>query len=170
MIVIAPFSNDALRDWPIGHFEQLLDLCIERLNDDFVLVGASEQRESINRLVRGRPAHRVRNMAGLWTWAQTKRALEGTRALIANNSGLAHLGAQLGLPTVCIFAASHDPMEWGPRGPKVRILYSKTACSPCAMSTAMGCPFGHECMINISPEHVFGAVQQALVAAGPSTS
>src|SRR5690606_1661884 len=56
MIVIAPYSNDALRDWPRAHFERLIDLCLENLDREIVLVGSAEQRQAINLMVRGRPA------------------------------------------------------------------------------------------------------------------
>lgn len=165
MIAIAPFSNDALRDWPIGYYGTLVDLCLANLAEDVVLIGAGEQRQAIDCLVRGRPVSRVRNMAGVWSWPQTVENLRQASLIVANNSGLAHLGGQLGVPTLCIFAASHDPMEWGPRGPNVRLLYTDIECSPCAMSTASGCPFGHECMVRIEPKIVFREARNMLEAA-----
>ena len=164
MIAIAPFSNDALRDWPVRYYGALVDLIVAHLDEKVVLIGSGEQRQGIDCLVRGRPVDRVSNMAGVWSWPNTVENLRQANLIIANNSGLAHLGGQLGVPTLCIFAASHDPMEWGPRGPGVRVLYTDIECSPCAMATAGGCPFGHECMVRIEPETVFREARKMLDA------
>lgn len=166
MIAIAPFSNDPLRDWPRAHFGRLIDLCLEHFDREIVLVGSAEQRQAINMIVRGRPAGRLTNAAGQWSWPGTVAALSEAELIIANNSGIAHIGANLGRPTLCLFAASHDPHEWGPRGPHVTTLYVRTACSPCAMSTANGCSFGHACMEGLHPEVAFGAVQRILAGQG----
>lgn len=162
MIAIAPYSNDALRDWPRAHFNTLIDLCLDHLDRKIVLVGSAEQRQAVNLMVRGRPADRLTNAAGQWSWPETIRALKSAEIVVANNSGIAHVGASLGRPTLCLFAASHDPHEWGPRGPRVTTLYVKTACSPCAMSTARGCSFGHICMEGLKPEIVFNALRSML--------
>ena len=162
MIAIAPYSNDVLRDWPRSHYERLIDLLLDQTDRALVLIGSAEQRQAINLLVRGRPAGRLRNVAGLWSWPETLAALAEAELIIANNSGIAHVGAQLGRPTLCLFAASHDPHEWGPRGPHVVTLYVKTACSPCGMATAMGCCFGHACMEQLTPRIVFDAAGRML--------
>lgn len=162
MIIVAPLSNDVLRDWPCGHYGRLIDLCLAELDHDIVLVGSAEQRQAINLIVRGRPAGRLANMAGLWSWPETLDKLDGADLIIANNSGIAHVGATLGRPTLCLFAASHDPAEWAPRGPKVTTLYVRTACSPCAMAGADGCGFGQICMEQLSPELAFEAATRML--------
>ena len=162
MIAIAPFSNDALRDWPRAHYGRLIDLCLEHLDQDIVLTGSAEQRQAINLIVRGRPAGRLTNAAGRRSWPETIQMLNEADLIIANNSGIAHVGASLARPTLCLFAASHDPYEWGPRGPHVTTLFVRTACSPCAMATANGCSFGHACMVGLRPESVFHFVQRIL--------
>jgi ADP-heptose:LPS heptosyltransferase len=155
MIAIAPFSNDALRDWPRKHYDRLIDLCLGSLDREIVLVGSAEHRQAINLMVRGRSAVRVKNTAGQLTWSETVQMLNEADLIIANNSGIAHVGASLGRPTLCLFAASHDPYEWGPRGPNVTTLFVRTICSPCGMSTVTGCCFGHACMEQLDPETVF---------------
>jgi len=162
VIVVAPFSNDALRNWPRAHFERLIDLCLADLDHEIVLVGTGEQRQAINLMVRGRPSGRVSNVAGQWSWPRTVEALQQAELIVANNSGIAHVGAKLGRPTLCLFAASHDPYEWGPRGPIVTTMYVRTACSPCAMATASGCRFGHVCMVELDPDTVFQTLRTML--------
>ena len=44
-----------------------------------------------------------------------------SRAYLGHDSGVTHLAAQLGTPTLAVFGPS-DPVQWAPRGPRVRIL------------------------------------------------
>lgn len=46
--------------------------------------------------------------------------LAGARVVVGNDSGPAHLAAQLGVPTVAIFGPT-DPAVWSPVGPRVEV-------------------------------------------------
>jgi ADP-heptose:LPS heptosyltransferase len=47
--------------------------------------------------------------------------LQGASLFLGNDSGVAHLAAGLGRPTVAVFGPT-DPQVWRPRGPSVRTL------------------------------------------------
>jgi ADP-heptose:LPS heptosyltransferase len=47
--------------------------------------------------------------------------LAGARAYIGNDSGITHLAAAVGVPTIALFGPT-DPAVWGPRGKAVRIV------------------------------------------------
>jgi heptosyltransferase-3 len=57
--------------------------------------------------------------------ADLARYIAGARAYIGNDSGITHLAAALGVPTIAIFQST-DPAIWGPRGTHVRILQQPT--------------------------------------------
>ena len=59
------------------------------------------------------------------------RLLAVCHGIVGVDSGLAHLGAAMGRPTVMLFGPS-DPALTGCRGRFVRNLASSLACSPCA--------------------------------------
>jgi ADP-heptose:LPS heptosyltransferase len=40
---------------------------------------------------------------------------------IGHDSGISHLAAMLGTPTIALFKAS-DPIQWRPLGPSVRVI------------------------------------------------
>ncbi|NDE07877.1 MAG: hypothetical protein EBZ89_10905, partial [Chloroflexi bacterium] len=52
--------------------------------------------------------------------ADVARLFANASGVIANDSGIAHLAAGLGVPTVAIFGPT-DPAVWRPRGPNVRV-------------------------------------------------
>jgi ADP-heptose:LPS heptosyltransferase len=70
---------------------------------------------------------------------------------LGNDSGITHLAAQLGIPTLALFGPT-NPAVWGPRGPKVQILgrgESFTARSPKKRNTPE-----HQCLGRMNPEMV----------------
>jgi ADP-heptose:LPS heptosyltransferase len=53
---------------------------------------------------------------------ELSRMLRTSRAFIGNDSGITHLAAYLGCPTVALFGPT-DPRTWGPIGRRTRILW-----------------------------------------------
>ncbi len=160
-VVMAPLSNDPLRDWPAEHFRTLAVLCIERLGATVSFLGTRAQRGAVNPIVRTLPSARARNLCGLTDWAAAERLIDQADCVVANNSGIAHVAAGRGVPTVCVFGASHSPAEWMPRGPSVTVLVKRTACAPCGINRIADCPSDRRCLREIPPVSVFDAVVRA---------
>ena len=78
--------------------------------------------------------------------------LSRAAAVVSNDSGVAHLAAALGRPTVVVFGST-DPRWTAPRGPSVRVIWDRVACSPCFRRT---CPYvdAYACLRIIGPEQV----------------
>lgn len=49
------------------------------------------------------------------------QALRGASLYVGADSGVSHLAAALGAPTLAVFVAS-DPRLWSPLGPRARVL------------------------------------------------
>ena len=163
-VVVAPFSNSAIRDWPISHFERLLGRLLAASEVHITLVGAEEQHAKIgalrNRLA---PDHadRVKTEIGspLPDLAKTMHAAD---LVISNNSGVGHLAALLGRPVLVIFSASHNVETWMPRGRDVTVLSVDVSCKECHLDHNNHCPFGHRCMVELSVESVAEAAEAQL--------
>jgi ADP-heptose:LPS heptosyltransferase len=69
-----------------------------------------------------------------------------------------HLAAAVGVPVVAFFGPT-DPGRTAPSGSPAKILDRYVFCSPCFLKE---CPFGHECMKDISPEAALQAVEELL--------
>jgi heptosyltransferase III len=74
------------------------------------------------------------------------RELQACAAYVGNDSGISHLAAAIGVPSVVLFGPT-NPVVWRPLGPRVVIL--KQSDAPCCA--------------DISPEEVFHAVLVLLV-------
>src|SRR5664279_4423095 len=111
-VVIAPHSNERVRDWPAGHVRQLAILCVERLDAIVEFVGSRAQRHSVNTMIRALPADRYVNRCGLLSWEQSGSLMRTAACVVSNDTGIGHSAAQLGVPVVSVFSAKHSPLEW----------------------------------------------------------
>lgn len=157
-IVISPLSNAPLRDWPMESFCQVADLCVERLDAVVEFIGTRQQRVIVSQYLRARSPDHYINQCGRHDWNETSKLLQTASCVVANNSGIGHLSASLGVPTICMFCAAQSPLEWMPRGPKVAVLTTKPACAPCAINDISQCPYGRRCFVGIDPLFVFRQV------------
>lgn len=80
------------------------------------------------------------------------------RLVVTNDSGPMHLAAAVGTPVVAFFGPT-DPGRTAPAGSLYRILDRYLFCSPCYLKR---CPYGHECMKEISVEDALRAVEELL--------
>ena len=87
------------------------------------------------------------NMAGATSVSEALQLISACRLMLCNDSGLMHIAAGLGKPTVTPFGAT-DPVRTSPSGAHVRVLYQPADCSPC-MQRECSVP-GHPCMANIT--------------------
>jgi heptosyltransferase-2 len=69
-----------------------------------------------------------------------------------------HLAAGVGVPVVAFFGPT-DPGRTAPTGAPSRVLDRYVFCSPCYLKQ---CPYGHECMREITPEDALRAVEELL--------
>jgi len=90
-------------------------------------------------------------------WSQSAAWLAGARAVLANDSGLAHLAAACGMPVVAVFGPT-IPRHTAPRGPAVTVLRKEgLACLECQH---WHCPLpDHPCMTQVPAEAIWAALE-----------
>jgi ADP-heptose:LPS heptosyltransferase len=79
--------------------------------------------------------------------------LERCESFVGNDSGVAHLAAGLGVPSVVLFGPSL-PQHWAPLGEHVTVLRDARGCEGCASGRG-----GHTCLRNISMEEVLRSIR-----------
>jgi ADP-heptose:LPS heptosyltransferase len=109
-VVIHPFSGGRGKNWPLVFYKELA-LRISSAEIEWT-AGPEEELPG---------ATRFEDLAGLARW------LSGARLYIGNDSGITHLAAAIGIPTLALFGPT-DPARWAPRGQNVTIL----RCEPIA--------------------------------------
>jgi ADP-heptose:LPS heptosyltransferase len=163
-VIVAPFSNSDIRDWPLDRYAEAIGLLLPRLpGETTVLVtGTASQRLRVNEVVRGHPADRVINSCGRLSWNEVVGRLRTAACIISNNSGVCHLGGYFDVPTVCVFGASHPRAEWRPLGRRIVLVSRAIGCSPCQLDHSTGSPYAKACLRDITPEVVVDAVVLAM--------
>ena len=87
-------------------------------------------------------------------------ALAAAAVAVSNDSGLLHVAAAVGTPTIGIFGPT-SPWHWAPLNPLSATIEtkSKVECRPCHKPVCR--LVHHRCMRDIPPEDVLAAVRQA---------
>jgi len=104
-VIIQPGSGSPHKCWP--WFEQLAD----RIPAVTMLIGPCEEAYQT----------RYPRLEGLPLTAVAEE-IRRCRAFVGNDSGITHLAAYWGCPTVALFGPT-DPRIWGPVGRRVKVLH-----------------------------------------------
>ncbi|GLH66772.1 glycosyltransferase family 9 protein [Geothrix edaphica] len=107
----------------------------------------------------------VLNLTAQIPWSQSAAWLVGASAVLANDSGLAHLAAACGVPLVTVFGPT-IPRHTAPRGPKVTVIRKEgLACLECQQ---WHCPLpDHPCMTQVPAETIWTALEAHLATPAP---
>ncbi len=140
--------------WPARHFARLGTRLIEETDLDVAVLGVDDERELAEEILADLPPERTRNLAGRTDLSEAMGVLGEASACVANDSGLMHLAAALGTPTVGLFGSS-DPELTAPLGDRATVMYEGVSCSPCFEAR---CPLEEDryrCLTRIDPAGVF---------------
>jgi len=109
-----------LKEWPEKSWAALAGAC-QREGRRVVITGGRQDRERAqNWIERHQLEDYVENHAGI-SIAETCALLQQVEAVVSVNTGVMHLAAALGTPTVGLHGPT-NPLRWGPVGPKVASL------------------------------------------------
>ena len=115
-IIIHASSGSPMKNWP--YFTEL----ITRLGESCVPLWERSVEASVGGRTSRRCKHRTLVNQSL---IQVSQHLRNCRAYVGNDSGITHLAAYLGVPTVALFGPT-DPRTWGPIGRRSRIIWKTT--------------------------------------------
>jgi ADP-heptose:LPS heptosyltransferase len=102
------------------------------------------------------------NLAGMTTLAETAAVVARSSLVISGDSGVLHMAAGLGIPTVSFFGPS-STAKWAPKGKMHVALNHHLPCSPCSrFGTIPPCLINARCMKEITPEEVLEAARRLL--------
>jgi ADP-heptose:LPS heptosyltransferase len=154
-LVLAPGCKTgemAFKRWP--HFPQLAEAFA-----DVAIVGTRDDLRSSDGTEFRFPRH-ARDFVGHLSLRQTAELMAGAGVVVANDSGLGHVAAALGTPTVLLFGPTPDK-TLGPFPPNVTVLRRGLACEPCWFGARFrACAKKMTCLEELSVEMVVAAIEQ----------
>jgi ADP-heptose:LPS heptosyltransferase len=120
VVVVHPGSGSIAKRWPVENFATLIEtLETQRWARTVVVTGYAE--EEIEAQLRSLISTVNLLVAANWPLLSTMALIGQATVFIGHDSGLTHLAAALGRPTVALFGPT-DPEIWGPRGEHVTVV------------------------------------------------
>ena len=151
-MVIHPGSGSRKKCWPISNFVNVASSMDANGKQPEFILGPAEY-DLYDVLMSYKRVNA--NVHKIETLTELAGLLKIVGGFIGNDSGVSHLAAFIGLPTVAIFGPS-DPDIWKPMGRAVKIVRRVLECSPCFETKTVGCE-EIECFNGITPEDVLAA-------------
>ena len=120
VLAVHPGSGGARKCWPMSRYVQLVEALLADGYGALLLLGPAEERQTGDwqALAPNCPRLAVASNLDLPVAAGLLTHCAG---YVGNDSGITHLAAALGVPTVAVFGPT-DPARWAPIGPAVRVL------------------------------------------------
>jgi heptosyltransferase II len=163
-VALAPGSVGASKRWT--YYPQAAKLLAEQGLNVWVVGGPGEKALAQEIVATGGP--RVRDLTGT-DLRNGILAMAAASVAISNDSGLMHIAAALGTPTMGIFGPT-SPYLWAPLNGLAATVQTKTelACQPCQRTV---CTMNdHRCMRDIPASDVVKIARDVLEQAGSETT
>ncbi len=126
-VAVHPGSGAAQKCWPTSRFAAVIKRLWQQNRSVLLLAGPADS-ESVHDVLQQLSSPPTPVMLKLLTNAplmEVARQLQLCRCYLGNDSGITHLAALLGIPTIAIFGPT-DPAVWRPVGPFVKVLQGHT--------------------------------------------
>ena len=123
-VAIHPGSGGAAKCWPIEYFAALITALWQQAIPVLLLAGPAdtERLSLLMQLLSSPPASALLELVVNAPLVEVAARLQECRSYLGNDSGVTHLAAMLGLPTVVLFGPS-NPTVWRPIGLEVYVLH-----------------------------------------------
>lgn len=156
-ICMHPGGRSLTRRWPVERFAEVA----RKLAADgwpIVLTGAGSEADVVGQLA-AELGDQCVNLTGQTTLGTIAAVLDRARLLISNDTGVSHIAAARGTPSVLLVLGS-EPARWSPLDADLHFSVSVPVdCRPCSHRV---CPIGFPCAFSLSPESVYEAARHAL--------
>ncbi len=159
VVALAPGAVGPSKRWPAESYGELARQLAGQGAHAWVLGGPDEKALAAE--IVGHGGGSVRDLTGN-DLRNAILALAAADVAVSNDSGLLHVAAALGTPSVGIFGPT-SPWHWAPLNPLAAVIQaaSDLPCRPCHKPV---CHLGHHhCMRDIAAERVLAAARSTLV-------
>jgi heptosyltransferase-2 len=145
------------KKWFPERFSSVADKLVDGFSAQIFLFGSSEDK-STAAIVQARAKYPMLDLTGKTGLKEAMALMGRCRLFISNDSGLMHVAAALGVPTIAIFGST-NPATTSPAGRNHIIIHKDVACSPCLKPD---CPTDFRCMDLIGVDDVYEAAVRLL--------
>ncbi|WP_067475186.1 glycosyltransferase family 9 protein [Actinomadura hibisca] len=155
-VVVHPGTSVPARAWPPQRCAEAVRVLAAE-GRRVVVTGHREEKE-LTAEVAGADGL---DLGGRTSLLELAAVLAGADAVVAGNTGPAHLAAAVGAPVVSLFAPTVPAARWAPYGVPTVLLGDQNA--PCEDTRATVCPIpGHPCLSSVTADQVAAAVKEVI--------
>jgi ADP-heptose:LPS heptosyltransferase len=155
-VALAPGSGHPRKNWPLEYYIELARHLEELYRAEiWWLLGPAEagrHREWQKKIPQPRRLQdlSLRHLAAV---------LAEFQLYVGNDSGVTHLAAALGRPTVAAIFGPSDPVIWAPPGERSIVITPEQPCAPCTSGRQIDCG-DPVCLSTLVPEKVLAAISR----------
>jgi ADP-heptose:LPS heptosyltransferase len=122
-VAIHPGSGAAQKCWPTSHFAAVIERLWQENRSVLLFAGPADtgRVRDLLRYLSSPPFPEMFKVLINAPLLEVAHHLQQCRCYIGNDSGITHLAAMLGVPTIAIFGPT-DPLVWRPPGPSVKVI------------------------------------------------
>ena len=152
LVGICPGARHFTKRWPAERFAALAPLLLDR-GFDIAVFGAEDEMEAAEILQSLHP-HRVHNCCGRLTLMENAAAMEHCSTVFANDSGLMHMAAAVGVPVIAVFGSTVREFGFAPYQAASAIVETAgLSCRPCTHIGRARCPKKHLACLRLIGEN-----------------
>ncbi|MGO9059421.1 MAG: glycosyltransferase family 9 protein [Candidatus Binataceae bacterium] len=154
IVAIAPAAKRPTNVWPENRFIEV-GRHLARKGLQIVVMGGLGDRRLCDRIADGIGTMAL-SVAGRTSLVESCELLKRCCLLICNDSGVQHLAAAAGTPSVSIFSSRDVEGKWHPYGSRNRVLRNWVECDTCLLDI---CPYNNRCINSIPVSEVVAAAE-----------
>lgn len=145
--------------WPPEDFASVGERASRIKGSKLVILGSKGEKDIAQAVERKLNGLAV-NLCGKTELNEAVAVIGRCNVFVTNDSGLMHVAAAMGVPTVAVFGPT-DPSATGPVGAVATYVRAEVECAPCLKAE---CPGDHKCMNSVTVDMVWREVERLLTA------
>jgi len=157
VFILHPGSGSKKKAWPLDRFLTLAHTLQDRLRSKVLVVLGPAEGPDIRKAFETTGPNAPVVAKGL-TLLQLASVMDGCWFFVGNDSGISHMAAALGLPTLAIFGPT-DQRVWSPRGEETVMVHRRIHCSPCSQEKFFLCK-DSECLKAVEVKDVLEGLEE----------
>jgi len=161
-LAVAPAANWIGKQWPPFAFARLMDQFLRRWSAKAAIFAAPHERASIQPVLDAIPQDKRIDLVGSLSLLEIAACLRQCRVFVGNDSGLMHMAAAVGTPTLGLFGPSDDQM-YAPYCPREKPIHQVVRIPESREDLKKLPDFAFDAprsfMDNLKPETVFQALE-----------
>lgn len=134
-VALHPGSGSERKNWPESRWAELLARLLDATGRTVCLVGGEAEGDRLDRLAAGYPPATVRVLRNR-PLVELGQLLARCAAFVGHDTGITHLAAALGVPTLVLWGPSKESV-WRPQGPGIVLLRAGDGLDRLSVSTVI---------------------------------